>query len=250
MVPSSDCPICGGACVLFDVVDLNKSCAESWGTYLGLSGVPIYYTRCTRCEFCFAPELMQWSPERMKEEIYNDEYPLVDPNYDETRPMDSLRLLLKLFPDLGRDVRHLDFGGGNGLLSKLLGEANWQSMSYDPYLDEPVALETIGTFDLITAFEVFEHVADVPKLISTLRSLLSVDGVLIFSTVLSDGNILPRQRLTWWYASPRNGHISLFSQNSLAYLAKSNGFSYSRFSDSFHVFYTSVPNWARHFIRK
>jgi hypothetical protein len=34
----------------------------------------------------------------------------------------------------------------------------------------------------------------------------------MFSTLLSDGNIKLGQKLTWWYASPRNGHISLFSR--------------------------------------
>ncbi len=52
-------------------------------------------------------------------------------------------------------------GGGNGNLSEKLSAANWQSTSYDPFPNGSVNLSEIGTFDLITAFEVFEHVPQV-----------------------------------------------------------------------------------------
>jgi hypothetical protein len=37
----------------------------------------------------------------------------------------------------------------------------------------------------------------------------------LFSTLLSDGEIVRGRPLRWWYAAPRNGHISLFSAQSL-----------------------------------
>ena len=40
---------------------------------------------------------------------------------------------------------------------------------------------------------------------------------MLFSTALSDGGLARNQRLRWWYASPRNGHISLFSHRSVGY---------------------------------
>jgi hypothetical protein len=39
-----------------------------------------------------------------------------------------------------------------------------------------VALETSGRFDLITAFEIFEHVADVSRLMADCTNLLAEDG--------------------------------------------------------------------------
>jgi len=191
---------------------------------------------------------MSWSPQRMLEQVYNDEYQVVDPNYLERRPRELAGLLVSMFGDRVHHIRHLDYGGGNGFLAQLLRELNWQSQSYDPIVDAHVAVESLGTFDLITAFEVFEHVSDVPKLMATLRSLLSANGVILFSTLLSDGHIVAKKRLNWWYASPRNGHISLYSQNTLAYLAGTNGFTFGSFSQLTHVFYTKVPGWAEHVI--
>jgi hypothetical protein len=102
----------------------------------------------------------------------------------------------------------------------------------------------------VTAYEVFEHVPDVPDLIDKLSSLVSDDGLVLFSTLVSDGSIAPKQRLTWWYASPRNGHISLFSRESLARLGARKRFKFGSFSPNLHVFWRSVPEWAAHFLRE
>ena len=216
---------------------------------MGLSGIPVYYAICGNCGFCFAPELMAWGPEKFKERIYNDEYVLVDPDYISVRPLDRVKYLTSLFGERTHFIKHLDYGGGNGLLAKLLRQSNWQSVSYDPFVDRTVGIEQLGKFDLITAFEIFEHVPDVQELMSKLHSLLSPNGLVLFSTLLSDGNIRPNQRINWWYASPRNGHISLFSKNSLAILAQNNGLNFANLSKLMHVFFTKVPPWATHIIR-
>jgi SAM-dependent methyltransferase len=214
-----------------------------------MCGIPVYYSLCGKCGFCFAPQLAQWKLEEFEERIYNDEYVLVDPDYVETRPRANAASLISMFGDRARSIKHLDYGGGSGLLVKLLNGSGWQSVSYDPFVDKAVNVEQLGQFDLITAFEVFEHVPDVQNLMSNLRILLSPNGLVLFSTLLSDGNIHRNQRLSWWYASPRNGHISLFSRNSLAILARNNRFDFGSFSDGFHVFFSSVPPWANHIIR-
>lgn len=243
------CPICKAACSLLDVVDLNKSCEELRGKYLALAEIPIYYALCAKCGFCFAPELHTWPLDKFSEAIYNNDYVLVDPDYIEARPRANAGMLRSIFASLPATVRHLDYGGGNGELVRLLRESNWQSVSYDPFVDRRTSPTQLGEFELVTAFEVFEHVPDVQKLMSDLRSLLSKDGLVMFSTLLSDGNIHPSQRLSWWYASPRNGHISLFSRKSLAILAQECGFNFGSFSDGFHVFFNAVPTWASHIIR-
>jgi hypothetical protein len=71
----------------------------------------------------------------------------------------------------------------------------------------------------------------------------------LFSTLISDQNIRANQRLTWWYASPRNGHISLFSKKSLAILGAKEGFRFGSFSAGFHAFWRSIPAWAEHIIK-
>jgi SAM-dependent methyltransferase len=243
------CPICEGTSSPLDVVDFNKSCEEARGKYLPLTGVPIYYFLCEQCGFCFAPEFSQWQLEDFEKKIYNSEYLQVDPDYLDVRPRANANSLISAFRDRGSEIRHLDYGGGKGLLSDLLRKSGWQTTSYDPFVDREIYLENLGKFDLITAYEVFEHVPDVKQLISNLSSLLVQDGVVLFSTLLSDGNLGPRQRISWWYASPRNGHISLFSRKSLAILGAKERFHLGSSSSGFHAFWRNVPPWAKHIIR-
>ena len=242
------CAVCGGESSLFDVVDLNKSCLGA-DQQLQLSGIPVYYARCNGCGFCFAPELMAWSIEEFEQKIYNDDYVLVDPDYVDARPRNNAATLIAVFGDLAHGLKHLDYGGGGGLLSELLNAAGWQSQTYDPFVHRNTQLESLGKFDLITSYEVFEHVPDVQALMANLRLLLAENGLILFSTLISDGNIKPHERINWWYASPRNGHISLFSQVSLNVLAQKSGFRFGSFSEGFHTFFTEVPPWASHIIR-
>jgi len=243
------CPVCGEACSLLDVVDFNKSCEEARGKFFPLAGIPVYYVLCNNCGFSFAPAIASWKLEEFEQKIYNDEYILVDPDYIETRPRANAAHLISMFGDRADSIKHLDYGGGGGLLVKLLRESNWQSTSYDPFVDRNVGIGQLGKFDLITAFEVFEHVPDVQGLMSNLCSLLSPNGIVLFSTLLSDGNIHSGQRINWWYASPRNGHISLFSRKSLTILAQNNGFCFGSLSEGFHFFHTEIPRWVDHIIR-
>jgi len=242
MMESRLCSVCGGACASQGVVDFSKSCIEAQGQVLPPSGFSVEYATCTQCGFCFAPALMAWDLETFARRIYNEDYAAVDPDYLESRPRSNAASLLSLFET--RAIRHLDYGGGNGMLSRLLNEAGWPSKSYDPYADGSADPAQLGKYDLITAFEVFEHVPDVQALMGHLTALRSGAGIILFSTLVSDGQIRPGEGLDWWYAAPRNGHISLFTRKSLVLLASRHGLKLRSLADGIHVFYKNIPDWA------
>jgi len=129
---------------------------------------------------------------------------------------------------------------------RLLG---WDSSSYDPFVNRDMDVQQLGQFQLITSYEVFEHVPDIHQLMKNLDLLLAQDGLIFFTTLLSDGKIIQDERLTWWYASPRNGHISLFSQKSLAILSAQYQFKFASFNDGTHILFRQIPDWAAHIIR-
>jgi SAM-dependent methyltransferase len=242
------CPVCDGRCALLDSVDFNKSCEELRGKFLPRSGLAVSYVMCEDCGYSFAPQICRWSRDEFAQEIYNDEYRAVDPDWEEVRPRNNAAVLLQAFGNRAPAIRHLDYGGGNGLLARMLSGAGWNSLSYDPYVDRDRRLADLGSFDLVTAFEVFEHVPDVRRLMDDLASLVAEDGVVLFSTLLSDGNIAPGLPLTWWYAAPRNGHISLYSSRSLAFLGAAAGFNFGSLQPNFHAFWKTVPAWAAHLL--
>ncbi|MEI6762287.1 MAG: class I SAM-dependent methyltransferase [Betaproteobacteria bacterium] len=240
------CPVCNSVAQLLDVVDFNKSCEEARGKFLPLTGRSIYYASCASCGFVFAPEMHQWSAQEFAQHVYNDAYIDVDPDYAEARPAANAAALADMFKGKSNGIRHLDFGAGQGLLSAKLAAKGWNSSAYDPFVNTTTALSSLGKFHLITAYEVFEHSPDVQKLMKDIKSLLADDGIVLFSTLLSDQQITPNARLNWWYAAPRNGHISLFNGQSLHLLALQHGLQLGSFSAGFHVLFTKPPSWALH----
>ncbi len=249
MLETIACPVCSGASAPLAVVDFNKSCEDKDGTVPQAAGIPITYALCAQCGFCHAPEIAAWSLEQFEDRIYNADYIAVDPDYVERRPTANAANLHAMFGAGAAAIRHLDYGGGSGLLSDTLRKQGWDSSSYDPFVDRGLSTATLGQFNLISSFEVFEHVPDPGRLMADLRALLAPGGVIVFSTLTSDGQIQPGQPLAWWYAAPRNGHISLFSRHSLAVLAQKSGFQFASFSPGFHIFLTTVPAWASHLLQ-
>ena len=233
-----DCPVCQTPSPVLDTLDLNRASIA-----LPSADIAIAYHLCPACGFCFAPEMCAWAPETFAKHIYNADYALLDPDYLSVRPKGNVDLLSSLFGKNRAAIRHLDYGSGQGLLSRLLQQEDWNSSAYDPFDGQARDLAALGRYNLITAVEVFEHVPDVHALMTSLLSLLDEPGVILFSTVLSDGNIRAGSRIDWGYAAPRNGHISLFSSHSLRYLAQDYGLSCKSLSDGLHAFWKKPPAW-------
>jgi SAM-dependent methyltransferase len=240
------CPICANICVLHDKLDLNRACEHQ---PFPAAGRTISYFRCLDCGFCFAPEMHEWSLKEFEDQIYNEDYIKVDPDYGRSRPLNCATVLVRLFGDHPAGIRHLDFGGGSGLLSRLLQSKGWNSTTYDPFANKDIDPASLGKFDLITAFEVFEHVPDVNALFQSLRSFLAPKGIIFFSTLVSDGMIEDGEPLSWWYAAPRNGHISLFSTRSLEILSKKFKFNFGSHTLNYHLLWTTPPKWAAHVVK-
>lgn len=237
------CPICEHIANPFDVVDFNKTAVERKGIFLEKSGKPVYYNYCDNCGFLFAPEFQRWSDNDFEKYIYNEDYEKIDPDYLKRRPIANGNFLIKTFKNT-QEINHLDFGGGNGLCSEYLKQKGWKSTSYDPY-SKKNEVNLNEKYNLITAFEVFEHHNNPHKLIEDLLLLLEDDGIIVFSTLLSDEYLKKNQRINWWYVSPRNGHISIFSRKSLNILCEKYKFRFGSFHDGVHIlFREKLPKWS------
>lgn len=142
-------------------------------------------------------------------------------------------------------IRHLDYGGGNSRLAQLLRSAQWQSVSYDPFPKNDTRLSDLGTFNLITAFEVFEHVSDPLGMMENISKLLEgQDSMVFFSTGISNGLIKDNDRLNGWYAAPRNGHIGIHMAKSLQVLGQMHNLNFASMGTSLHAYFRKFPQWA------
>jgi 2-polyprenyl-6-hydroxyphenyl methylase/3-demethylubiquinone-9 3-methyltransferase len=247
------CKICATPSPILDVVDFQKNCHESRGVSLPLSGRPVYYYRCPHCGFLFTCDFDRWTSEDFARFIYNGDYSVVDPDYAELRPRTNATALQAAFGDRLKGLKLLDFGGGNGLFAAILREAGLDATSFDPFGDKMATPPPDRQFDLVTAYEVFEHAVDPAGCLQEISRLLKPDGLLYFSTLINDGKDGRAgigSRLTWWYASPRNGHIALHSRRSLTLLLRQLGFAFVSFNDLTHAGFRQLPSFASHLIKR
>ncbi len=201
--------------------------------------------RCNTCGFIFVG-----NPWLDYKEIYSEAYykgqgadRFVDYVFELRNPTRTIRQyewrgiaqVVRSCIPLGSDTRWLDFGCGNGGLVRYCREhlpcsvwgyeQGWirdQAVNLGiPIVTEEVLDSAAGTFDVVTAIEVIEHIADPVGELRRIRSLLKPGGLLFITT----GNAAPhRERLfEWGYFLPEV-HISLFEPGTLAQAFKESGF--------------------------
>jgi SAM-dependent methyltransferase len=147
------------------------------------------------------------------------------------------------FPEAHGSARILDYGGGAGVFAERLREQGFSAATYDPF--SSFNQMPAEKFDLVTCFEVMEHVPSPQTTVAAMVSLLKQPGLILFSTLVQPENF-ESVELNWWYASPRNGHISLYSPQSLALLFNPHGLKVASFNANLHIAYAQVPPFAAH----
>jgi SAM-dependent methyltransferase len=242
-----DCKICGAPSPLFGVVDFHKSCIEAQGKRLPLSGRPIYYRRCTACGFAFTEEFDDWSNEAFLAQIYNSSYIQVDPDYAGARALSNATAVADILRASRDSIAILDFGGGNGIFARHLFSQGFSATTYDPFSE--FNERPTRQFNLITCFEVMEHTPFPARTAAEMCDLLANEGIILFSTLTQPADF-DQQRLHWWYAGPRNGHVSLYSRESLTILFQQLGLKLFSISELVHVAYRKLPAFAAHLVRE
>lgn len=141
---------------------------------------------------------------------------------------------------LQKAERFLDYAGGYGIFVRLMRDMGHNFFRQDNYcanifarrFDVQELAASERTFDLVTAFEVFEHFAS-PK--EELRNILKFGNLILFSTEL-----VPTEKdnlSSWWYLAPETGqHVTFFTMRSLAALGASFGLQLYSNGKNLHLF--------------
>ncbi|WP_104743897.1 class I SAM-dependent methyltransferase [Helicobacter cinaedi] len=132
----------------------------------------------------------------------------------------------------------LDFGGGSGLLVRLLRDVGIESYWSDEYCENLFARgfewqENIKP-TLATCFEVFEHL---PNPREQIDSMLKICPNLLFSTELLPCPIPESNGANaWWYYGFSHGqHISFYTYKSLELIAKAHNLHFCSYG-GLHLF--------------
>jgi hypothetical protein len=237
------CTVCATPAPLMGVVDFHKSCLEREGRQLPPLGLPVYYRRCPECGLVFADTMLEWGEEDFSRHIYNGDYRLVDPDFQEARPIHNARWLLEWLGKGARGRRVVDYGGGNGRMAAELRRAGLRAATMDPYGARTAP--DFGPADLVTAFEVFEHAMRPGEMLDAALALMADEGALVFSTLVQPADF-DALGLSWWYVAPRNGHVTIHSRASLERLMASRGLRLGSLSAIMHVAFRRPPAFLRH----
>ena len=237
--PSSiECKVCGYDAEAFGAADSSK-CTTS-GQPVPPTGKAIPYYRCTNCRFLFTNAFDDWGQADFQREIYNDDYILVDPDFVSVRPLEYAEILAARTASRKGSIRLLDYGGGQAVFARRMRELGFDAASYDPYFRSGLDPRLGEKFELIHCREVIEHSPDPRAFALDVQRFLGDDGVIFLSTVLQPPDIL-ELNLRWWYAAPRNGHISLFSRESLALIWQELGLQFGSYDDFTHLAWRGNP---------
>lgn len=228
------CKICQSATTVLGVCDFNKTCEEEKKKKIfPFIGVPIYYHQCTNCQFIFTVDLDSWIIDDYLDNIYNNEYIKADPSYTNERPEFCYRWFSPMLNN-DRSISILDYGAGNNRFREILHKQGYQAESWDPMWKKEITFDADKKFDVITAFEVFEHTPTPWETMKQVIDFLNPEhGSIVFSTLIND--IIGQEGSNYWYLAPRNGHVCMHSSKSLAYMFDKLGMELQSFSPSQHI---------------
>jgi Methyltransferase domain len=179
----------------------------------------VSYYRCQKCGF------IQTEEPYWLEEAYQESISACDVGVAQRGLLwkSALKRIINSFFD--SSAKFVDFGGGTGLLVRLMRDLGFDFYRYDVYGENAFArgfdvvdIQDNNTkFELMTAFEVFEHLENpLPEI----ERMFCLSDSILFSTLLSPLDLTKLNPQDWGYFSPETGqHIAFYTSESLKEIA-------------------------------
>lgn len=256
------CKCCFNTSSFLGNINFNKTCEDKpTSSVFKSSKILVPYFICRNCNFIFTDFMDNWNKSDFKKNIYNDDYILADPKensqgektnsgYHYGNYFSNIILGLiknKKISKSREEIKILDYGSGGSLSSFGRGlKANGFNLeSYDPFFKENNVNNINQKFDFIFMIEVIEHCHELEKTCKNLSELLDDNGFLWIQTMLHEINTnneeifgghhyfsAPRDKILHsWYIAPRNGHVSIFSFQSMKLLFQRYNFNLIKFEE-------------------
>ncbi len=160
------------------------------------------------------------------------------------------KILKEIESVTGKDrgqIRLLDVGCSNGAFIHAANQMGMNCEGVEPAKEAAQAAQKLGlkvshgfleevrlpdhSFDVITLFEVIEHLKDPLSLLKECKRLLKPAGILVIRTGNADSWTVKVIKEKWHYFNidKHGGHISFFNKRSMLALAQKTGFKVERF---------------------
>lgn len=192
-------------------------------------GHQVAYFDCPSCGY-LQTETPYWLDQAYSSAI-ND----VDTGILQRNQLNVGRVIMTLHTTRQLSGRVVDHAGGYGILVRALRDAGVDAYWRDKYCDNLLARgfeATEARYDLLTAFEVFEHLVTP---LNDLRAMLETAETVLLSTELIASSESPAT--DWWYFGPEHGqHIGFFRTVTLRWMAAQLGVHMQTDGTSVHLF--------------
>lgn len=154
----------------------------------------------------------------------------------------TLKRIEKILKKPLSQLKLLDVGCSNGAFIFVAGKMGVECEGIEPAKEAALSAQKFGlrvhhgylgdvdlpseSYDIITIFEVIEHVKDPVDLMRKAYNLLSKNGIMVIRTANTNSWTVGILKGLWHYFSIRKhgGHISFFNKKSMAVLAKKTKF--------------------------
>lgn len=198
----------------------------------------VTYHHCGHCGFVGTEE-PYWLDEAYTDAIADMDTGILERNLKQRA---VVPLLIRLY--FNRKARFVDFGGGYGLFVRFMRDKGLDFFWTDRYASNLFARKFVAEkpdspqsrYELLTAFEVMEHL---PDPIQAVEDMLEWSDSVLFTTLLLPKAPVEeiRTKGDWWYWTFETGqHVSIFSEESLAFLAKKKGLHFHTNGKNLHLF--------------
>jgi hypothetical protein len=204
----------------------------------------VFFYQCSNCG------LIQSEKPYWLEEAYKDSISILDTGIL-SRNIDLLNKVLVVLSSIENKFKNtiyrvlelsafskklLDYGGGYGILVRLLRDVGIDAFWLDKYSKNLYAkgFEWAGETKpyVLTSFELWEHFENPKEELDFVFKEYSPD-IYIFSTLLY-GDKVPN--INWWYYSFETGqHIAFYNEKTINYISNLYGYKYFKLDDGFHI---------------
>ncbi len=213
------CKICGYTATEFSKAEL-------------INKYNVKYFFCAHCRSVHTED-PYWLDDAYSEAIAAGDVGLVDRNIKFSK---ITKTLISIF--FNTNGSFLDYGGGYGLSVRLMRDSGFDFYHYDKFCPNLFAkgfdasANKVNAFALLTAFEIFEHLV---QPIDDIEKMLSFSKNILFSTLLLPQKV-PKPESWWYYALDTGQHITLYSFDTLNFLAHKFGLHLHTNGINLHLF--------------
>lgn len=208
-----------------------KSQSKFFAEEILLGKYKVNYFQCSNCGFVQTEE-PHWLAEAYSDAIAKTDVGLVFRNHHLSQK--ASQIIFQLFD---HDAKFLDYGGGYGLFVRQMRDYGFNFYWFDKFCNNLFAQgfeidkNESNSYELVTAFEVFEHFVDP---LQEIEHILQFSRNILFSTeILPESNPKPNE---WWYYATHEGqHISLYTFASLSIIAEKYNLNFYSNGTSLHL---------------